>query len=111
MRPLKKELKEKMLNNKAKCAYCGKGYDNKRRRVSLDHIVPKYSFGKTELGNLVLCCGLCNNVKKLHTPVKEYIEMHPETKFFLKKYLEKCKNVEIDGKNYYDELKWIEELL
>lgn len=110
-KPIKKELKEKMLNNKAKCAYCGKDYDYKKRKVSLDHIIPKYSMGQTELCNLIVCCTICNNVKKLHIPLHEYVKLYPKTKFFLRKYLEKCKNVEINGKNYYQELKWIEELL
>jgi len=44
------------------CQYCGVKITDKKN-LTIDHIVPKCSFGKTNFDNCVCCCRSCNNNK------------------------------------------------
>jgi len=93
-----------------KCAYCGKIYD-KKRKVSIDHVVPKSKGGIIELKNIIFCCNICNNIKKRNLSLEEFIFINSKTTYFIKKYLNKIKKIEANGLNYYEELRWIEKYL
>jgi len=47
-----------------KCAYCGNG----KERLTIDHIIPKSSGGRTTFENCVSSCKSCNNKKGGRTP-------------------------------------------
>ena len=53
------------------CPYCLKRFPLKY--ATRDHVQPKSRAGKTEPGNIVLCCRACNNQKGALTP-EEYAE-------------------------------------
>ena len=101
IRSPKKQLKDYAKKVNAKCCYCGKNFDDKRR-VSLDHIVPKSSKGKTECANLLISCTFCNNVKKKSLSLEEFIKSDPKIKYFLRKYLQKMKGCIINGEDYFE---------
>jgi len=110
VKSLKKQLKDYARKVNAKCCYCGRSFDEKRR-ISLDHIVPKSSKGSTECSNILISCTQCNNVKKKSLSLEEFIKLNPKVKFFLKKYIQKMKGLIVNGIDYYEEIKFIEELL
>lgn len=53
------------------CVYCGKK-GLYRRSLCLDHVVPVSKGGKTEVGNLVVCCSGCN-MKKGNADLADYV--------------------------------------
>ena len=110
IKSLKKQLKDYARKVNAKCCYCGRSFDEKRK-ISLDHVIPKSSGGNTFLNNLLICCTPCNNVKKKSLSLEEFIRLNPKVKLFLKKYIQKMKGCAINGSDYYEEVKYIEELL
>ncbi|MBW1693321.1 MAG: HNH endonuclease [Deltaproteobacteria bacterium] len=56
-----------------KCAYC----KSEKRRLTIDHIIPKSRGGKTTFENCVSSCKPCNNKKGNKTPteVKMYLKV------------------------------------
>lgn len=54
------------------CAYCGGVYDKKK--LTIDHILPRAQGGKTTWMNTITACFTCNNVKADKTP--EQSNMH-----------------------------------
>lgn len=107
---IKKLLKDYVRKNNIKCAYCGRSYSEKRK-ISLDHVTPKSSRGCTALENLIVSCTVCNSVKKKSLSLEEFIKLNPKVRFFLNKYLNKMKNCVINSIEYYEEIKWVKELL
>lgn len=110
IKSIKKQLKDYARKVNAKCCYCGRPFDEKRK-ISLDHIVPKSSKGSTECYNLLVSCTPCNNVKKKSLSLEEFIRLNPKSKYFLRKYLQKMKGCIINGTDYYEEIRYIQELL
>lgn len=49
------------LRDNYHCLYCGKKYP--ARALSYDHVVPRAHGGKTEWGNIVTACRVCNALK------------------------------------------------
>lgn len=111
IRSVKYIIKDAIKKFNIACAYCGKPYNNKRRKVSIDHIRPKCRHGCIELKNIVVCCVICNNIKKGSLSLEEFIKINPKSKYFLNKYLSKIKNIEANNLNYYEELKWIKDII
>jgi 5-methylcytosine-specific restriction endonuclease McrA len=62
-----------MIRDNYTCVYCGT--DNKKR-MTIDHIIPKSKGGKSNFDNTVCCCFDCNNKKDNRTP--------SESRMFLK---------------------------
>lgn len=110
IKSIKKLLKDYARKVNAKCCYCGRAFDGKRR-ISLDHIIPKSSKGTTNCNNLLVCCTVCNNTKKKSLSIEEFLRVNPKSKYFLKKYIQKMKTANINGISYYDEIKWLENLI
>ena len=54
--------------SKGLCAYCGQQFP--ARELTMDHVVPVARGGRSSRGNVVPSCKLCNNAKKLLTPVE-----------------------------------------
>ncbi len=50
------------------CYYCGKKFDP--QDLTMDHIVPLSRGGKSNKGNIAVCCKDCNSKKKYMTPVE-----------------------------------------
>lgn len=64
----------KNLNNPI-CVYCGRNiYTN---ILSIDHKIPYVKGGKTEIGNLTVCCTYCNEGKDNLTQ-NQYLKLFPE---------------------------------
>jgi 5-methylcytosine-specific restriction endonuclease McrA len=108
VKSVKKLLKDYVKKNNIKCAYCGKPYDAKRR-ISLDHVTPKSSFGLTDINNLIVSCDICNSVKKKNMSLEEFILKYPQVRLTLNKYLNKMKSLTVNGKNYYLEISWVKD--
>ena len=111
IRSIKKLLKEEALKVKAKCAYCGCSYDDRRHRVSIDHVTPKFSKGVTELSNLLVVCTHCNSTVKCNLSLSEFLKLYPKAKYFLSKYMLRIKKIFVNKVSYYESIKWIEEYL
>ena len=103
---IKKQLKEYAIKARVACAYCGKTYDQKRK-MSVDHVVPKSSEGVASLDNLIVACTNCNSTKKCSLPIGEFLELNPKARVFLGKYLEKMKKCVINSRNYFQEISWV----
>jgi 5-methylcytosine-specific restriction endonuclease McrA len=58
--------------DKHTCAYCGGVFDKKK--LTIDHIIPRAQGGKTTWMNTITACFTCNNVKANRTP--EQANMH-----------------------------------
>ena len=56
------------------CVYCGK---NRRRDLTLDHVLPKAKGGKDSWDNLVTACKSCNH-EKSDMDLDEFVEMRME---------------------------------
>ena len=65
--------KNVLVRDGFKCAYC----KSERRRLTIDHIIPKSRGGKTTFENCVSSCKPCNNKKGNKTPseVKMYLKV------------------------------------
>lgn len=75
------------------CGYCGK----RKKKLTLDHIVPVSKGGVTRLNNLVLCCFTCNQIKADRT-VEQWLA-----------YLEMVHGNEVYGDIVVTEYKFLEE--
>jgi len=56
--------KNVLIRDGFKCAYCG----GVKRKLTIDHIIPKSRGGKTDFENCVSSCKSCNNKKGNKTP-------------------------------------------
>ena len=56
--------KNVLIRDGFKCAYCG----SEKRKLTIDHIVPKSRGGKTDFENCVASCKSCNNKKGSQIP-------------------------------------------
>jgi len=56
--------KNVLIRDGFKCAYCG----GEKRKLTIDHIIPKSRGGKTDFENCVSSCKSCNNKKGSKTP-------------------------------------------
>jgi 5-methylcytosine-specific restriction endonuclease McrA len=65
--------KNVLVRDGFKCAYC----KSERRRLTIDHIIPKSRGGKTTFENCVSSCKPCNNKKgnKMPSEVKMYLKV------------------------------------
>ena len=61
--------KNVLVRDGFKCAYCG----NERKRLTIDHIIPKSRGGKTTFENCVSSCKSCNNKKGDKTPTEVHM--------------------------------------
>ncbi|WAC08493.1 MAG: HNH endonuclease [Thermodesulfobacteriota bacterium] len=52
--------------DKSTCQYCGKKFP--KSDLSLDHVVPRSSGGRSTWENIVCCCATCNRKKGGRTP-------------------------------------------
>lgn len=52
--------------DKSTCQYCGKRFS--KSDLSLDHIIPRSSGGRSTWENIVCCCATCNRKKGGRTP-------------------------------------------
>jgi 5-methylcytosine-specific restriction endonuclease McrA len=82
--------KNVLIRDGLKCAYCG----GKKRKLTIDHIIPKSRGGKTDFENCVSCCKSCNNKKGSKTPseAKMYLKVkafQPTIAEFLRLKVEK----------------------
>jgi len=59
--------------DKLTCQYCGKTED--KRRMTLDHVIPKSRGGPKTWLNLVTCCVSCNQKKGDKTPSEASMEL------------------------------------
>ena len=108
---IKQLLKEEALSRGAKCCYCGKRYNGKKVKPTIDHVIPKSSRGKTEISNAIVCCIHCNSVKKKSLSLEEFIKLYPKTPYFLKRYYNKMKTFIINGEYYGEALAWLREYI
>ncbi len=53
---------------KGTCHYCGEKFPPEE--LTMDHILPVVRGGKSNKGNVVVCCKECNNEKKYLTPAE-----------------------------------------
>lgn len=67
-RELKNSQWWKNLLNKGICHFCHKKFPAKE--LTMDHLVPVSRGGKSNKGNIVVCCKECNNLKKYYTPAE-----------------------------------------
>ena len=63
-----------MVRDRFECAYCGS-----RKRLTIDHVIPKSRGGKSTFENCVTACKDCNNKKNNKTPSesKMYLKRQP----------------------------------
>ncbi len=54
-----------LIRDKYTCQYCGEKFS--ATELTIDHIIPKSSGGKTRWDNVVACCKFCNNKKGKRT--------------------------------------------
>jgi len=59
-KPLDRQVRRLALD---RCEYCHIPDGTIQLRHVLDHVIARQHGGKTTLGNLVLCCGRCNQFK------------------------------------------------
>jgi 5-methylcytosine-specific restriction endonuclease McrA len=57
--PISPELRRQVERRDKVCVYCGDAYGP----YEIDHIIPRWRHGKTELANLALACVRCNQLK------------------------------------------------
>ncbi len=50
------------------CHYCGQKYP--AEELTMDHLLPVVRGGRSNKGNVVVCCKQCNNDKKYLTPAE-----------------------------------------
>ena len=67
-RELKKTQWWQNLLNKGICHFCHKKFS--ADELTMDHLVPVSRGGKSNKGNIVVCCKDCNNLKKYYTPAE-----------------------------------------
>ncbi len=67
-RKLKQSNWWKNLLAEGKCHYCNGVFEP--AELTMDHIVPVSRGGKSNKGNIVVCCKDCNNEKKYLTPAE-----------------------------------------
>lgn len=60
------------------CHYCGEKCEPDE--LTMDHIVPVCRGGKSNKGNIVVCCKDCNNDKKYLTPVEMILKQMEDEK-------------------------------
>ena len=58
-----------------KCVYCGRS--GKRRRLELDHAIPKSQGGPDRYDNLVAACRTCNQ-KRENLPLEQWLKRRPK---------------------------------
>ena len=63
-----KRAVEVEANRVLRCAYCGRRY--KRRRLTVDHVIPRSRGGADNASNKVLACRSCNEHKGCKTPAE-----------------------------------------
>ena len=56
--------KNVLIRDGFRCAYCG----DEKRKLTIDHIIPKSRGGKTDFENCVASCKSCNNKKGSKIP-------------------------------------------
>lgn len=71
-----------LRKQKCKCFWCGKRFDTKtkkgRKKITLDHLLPKSMGGKLNVENLVASCHECNQTRgnqMTHPVTKENIDL------------------------------------
>lgn len=111
IKPLKKQLVLYVIENNVKCAYCGRKYDDVKNKRTVDHVVPKSKGGETSLDNIIICCQVCNNVKKANEDIDEFIKHNKRARENLRKYLVKVEDCYINNKSYHKALTWVIDLL
>jgi 5-methylcytosine-specific restriction endonuclease McrA len=65
------------LRDNHRCQYCGDSFSD--AELTLDHVVPRVSGGKTSWTNVVAACGSCNRRKGGRTPEQAglHLRTHP----------------------------------
>lgn len=58
------------------CHYCGKKFPPEE--LTMDHVLPVVRGGKSNKGNIVVCCKQCNNDKKYLTPAEMILKQLEE---------------------------------
>lgn len=58
------------------CHYCGKKFQPEE--LTMDHVLPVVRGGKSNKGNIVVCCKQCNNDKKYLTPAEMILKQLEE---------------------------------
>jgi 5-methylcytosine-specific restriction endonuclease McrA len=56
--------KNVLVRDGFRCVYCGA----ESKRLTIDHVIPRFSGGRTEFENCVACCKECNDKKGPRTP-------------------------------------------
>lgn len=69
------------------CHYCGKKFP--ALELTMDHVVPLARGGKSNKGNVVVCCKTCNRDKKYLTPAE----------ILLKKLQDEAEGADTEGKD------------
>lgn len=59
-----------LLRDDHKCQYCGLDARHDLNKLTLDHVVPRFSGGKTRWENVVAACSPCNLEKAHFTKMK-----------------------------------------
>ncbi|MBW1726603.1 MAG: HNH endonuclease [Deltaproteobacteria bacterium] len=82
--------KNVLIRDGFKCAYCG----GEKRKLTIDHIIPKSRGGKTDFDNCVSSCKSCNNKKgsKIPSEANMYLKVkayQPTIAEFLRLKVEK----------------------
>ena len=62
--------------DKGICHYCGKKFPPEE--LTMDHVLPVVRGGKSNKGNIVVCCKQCNNDKKYLTPAEMILKQLEE---------------------------------
>jgi len=107
---IKSTLKKYITKYNIGCAYCNKKYTY-LRRISADHLHPKWAGNSLDISNIIICCTTCNSRLKRNMSIEEFIQTDPRIKTNIQTYLNKIKKIIINGESYYDSIKWLEELI
>ena len=112
IKPLRTQLQMFVLENGVKCAYCHRKYDGVKRRLTLDHIIPKSKGGFITPDNTIVCCDVCNS-KRGNEDMEDFIKKGgKKLKTNIKMYLDNMEKFYINNKkSYAKQLDWVRRLV
>jgi len=63
-----------------RCAYCGKPFNNWKRRCTLDHLQARAHGGRATYENAVAACLKCNQERGVQNPTKFWLSKNPQAR-------------------------------
>ena len=94
-----------LLRDDYTCQYCGAHYYDDQKKLTMDHVVPRYNKGQSTWENLVTACSPCN-IEKAH-----YTKMKPKNMPKKPSYYQLAKkrtnyNVMVPDESWVNYLNW-----